>query len=150
MRASPNPPRRLPWRWLIGCLPVVLVMAGVGLALMMWSRQMGRLTGISLPGFIPPICGLTPATTPRPGLAATMTVNWVIEEDVVSVLNTLQRQGWQITTHMTRDVKLLPAEPIALDLWIVQVRVLRGISLAYTETGTANMEMVNTMIVCGA
>src|SRR3990172_2768121 len=82
------------------------------------------------------------------GLMIDFRVEWETPDDLVAVLNTLNQQGWRPVTHITSSVELLPARQDTFDLWLLQARVFRGISLSYTPKRLTRSVESTAVMLC--
>jgi hypothetical protein len=84
----------------------------------------------------------------RPGPAVKLNTEWIIDDDLVPVLASFQRQGWMSSTHMTSNIQMLPTEPTAVDLGLLRVQVFRALALSYTQAGTTRVVATTRIVAC--
>jgi hypothetical protein len=73
---------------------------------------------------------------------------WETADDIVAVLNTLNRQGLRPSTSFSSSIELLPSHPDIFDLWLFQARVFRGVSLSYTPKHLTRYIDSTAVVLC--
>jgi hypothetical protein len=126
-----------------------LVAAG---GLCLWGARVLNINDASLVGVGQPEMSsydcLVGGRLVRPGPAMRVNTEWIIDDDLVPVLASLRRQGWQSSTHMTTNIQMLPNSPTALDMGLLRVHVFRALSLSYTQAGTTRVAASTRFVAC--
>lgn len=76
------------------------------------------------------------------------TAEWETDDELVGVLNNLIRQGWQPINHMDSSIELLPAQQTTVDLWMLRARLLRAVSLSYTDDLSTRLVASTSIVLC--
>lgn len=133
---------------LAGCATAVLAS---GLCLWLATLGLGRsrttLTRLEMPSLSATSC-LVRGSATRSGPVVELRSEWETDDDLVGVLNAYARQGWDPITHMTHSVELLPVRPVVIELGGLQVRVLRGVSLSYTDDRRTHIAASTSLVFC--
>src|SRR5688500_13372141 len=139
------------WRRILGVLGMVGLIGVIGLGsfgcwLLTPNNHKATLVKLDVPGF---------AKTPCLGHGATLTsgrrldfnIEWVTEDDLITVLNGLTRQGWYVISPGP-SIAVLPPRQTVINLWLFQIPMPRAISLAYTEDRDTRLTESVSMILC--
>lgn len=109
------------------------------------------LAGIGAPDVSLVTCQGNTAVHSGPRLS--LSSEWVVNADVVTMIQTYQRRGWSPITFMgteRSDIKLLPLAAEDYDLLIGKVRIYRSVSLSYTASYTTRLVSVTSAVFCPA
>lgn len=128
---------------ILGCLIGLLGLSSLYMGLAARFRMPVQLVQMSLPAIVSRSC-----PTSKTGFALEFLSEWILPNDPVSVLTTLQQRGWEPITHMTTDIKLLPGAPMAVDLGLGQVGMSRGVELAYAGKQMTRLKASTGVVVC--
>jgi hypothetical protein len=109
------------------------------------------LAGVGAPDVSMVTCQSNTAVHSGPRLS--LSSEWLVEADVVTMIGTYQRRGWSPTTFMgttKSDIKLLPLATEDYDMLVGRVRVYRSVSLSYTADYTTRLVSVTSAVFCPA
>lgn len=140
------------WRYLALLGGAALLVAGSLCALVAWAflgAGDSTLAGIGAPEVSLVACQGNTATHSGPRLS--LSSEWVVNADVVTMIQTYQRRGWSPITFMgteKSDIKLLPLATEDYDMLIGKVRVYRSVSLSYTASYTTRLVSVTSAVFC--
>ncbi len=133
-------------------LGLVAACALATLPLCVWTASALQINEASLVGVGQPELGsydcLVGGRFVRPGPSMNVVTEWIIDDDLVPVLSSLQQQGWMSTSQMTSNILMLPTSTTAFDLGLLRLQVFRGLSLSYTQAGTTRVVASNRFVAC--
>lgn len=124
----------------------VICAASFGCWLITPNNHQATLVKLDVPGLAKTPC-LGQGATLISGRRLDFNVEWVTEDDLVSVLNKFTRQGWYVISAGP-SVALLPPRQSVINLWLFQIPTPRAVSLEYTEDHDTRLTESISMILC--
>jgi len=141
------------WKRILSVLGVVGVVGvigagGFGCWLLTPNRHQATLVKVDVPGWANMPC-LGRGATLVSGRRLDLNVEWVAEDDLVTVLNRLTSpaEGWYVISSGP-SVALLPAKQPVINLWLYKLPMPRSISLAYTADHNTRLTESVSVILC--
>jgi len=141
------------WKRVLSVLAVAGVVGVIGVGsfgfwLLTPNNHQATLVNLDVPGFAKTPC-LGRGATLVSGRRLDINLEWVTEDDLVSVLNRLTSpsQGWYVISSGP-SVALLPARQPVVNLWLFQVPMPRSISLAYNDDHNTRLIESVSVILC--
>jgi len=139
------------WKRILGVLTViglagVIGVGGFGCWLLTPNNHQATLVKLDVPGLAKTPC-LGRGATLISGRRLDFNVEWVTEDDLVSVLNRFTRQGWYVISAGP-SVALLPPRQTVINLWLYQVPMPRAVSLEYTEDHDTRLTESVSVMLC--
>jgi hypothetical protein len=144
------------WRyvWILGAMAVLALAMLAGLGFIFLRLLAGptdsTLARINAPSVSNVTCqgnGVAIRSGPRVSISS----EWIVDADVVTMIQTYQSRGWGGLAYMgsTDSVaQMKPFDTIEYDLLIVQAKIYRSISLGYTPDFKTRLVSVTSAVFC--
>jgi hypothetical protein len=90
-------------------------------------------------------------TSVRSALRVSISTEWIVDADVVTMIQTYQSRGWGGLAYMgsTESVaQLKPFSTIDYNLLVVQAKIYRSVSLGYTHDLKTRLVSVTSGVFC--